>query len=264
MKQSNQVMSLVKIKCRTLHFSMKNVSGKLCKPGSCGQAYRGVINTILDPDDRGVGEIATRSRNIFMGYIHDEQVTRSSFNEDGWFKSGDLGHIDSEGFLTFKGRIKELIVTSGGKNIAPVPIENLIKKELKYIASNVVVVGDEKPYLTCLITPLVKVDPKSTLPTTELDPSAQKWAKKHSKGEKITTSHELLTAVKENENLRKAFEAALENVNKVAKSNPERVQKFMLLPEDFSIPGGELGPTLKLKRYFVYDKYKPVINEMYQ
>ena len=94
---------------------------------------------ILDPDIDGCGEIAVGSRNVFMGYHNDQVRTEESF-EDGWFKTGDLGKFDKDDFLWISGRSKELIITAGGENIAPILIENSIKSELSEIISNVMVV----------------------------------------------------------------------------------------------------------------------------
>ena len=119
------------------------------KPGSVGQSYWGVTNTILNPDHEGHGEVATKARNVFMGYHKEENKTKEVF-EDNWYKSGDLGQYDQDGFLWLTGRLKELIITAGGENIAPILIENNIKLELPELLSYVVVVGDKRKYLTCL------------------------------------------------------------------------------------------------------------------
>jgi hypothetical protein len=112
-------------------------------------------NKILNPDADGWGEIC--SRNIFMGYHHDEDATRKAFSEDGeyWYKSGDIGRIDEDGFMLLRGRIKELIVVS-----------------------NVVLIGEAKKYLTVLLTVRVDVDADTLLPTDRLEPSATFWCKK--------------------------------------------------------------------------------------
>ena len=125
------------------------ILGPFNKPGSVGESYWGVANTILNPDHEGHGEVATKSRNVFMGYHKEENKTQEVF-EDGWYKSGDLGRFDSDGFLWLTGRLKELIITAGGENIAPILIENNIKLELPELLSYVVVVGDKRKYLTCL------------------------------------------------------------------------------------------------------------------
>ena len=125
------------------------ILGPLNKPGSVGLSYYGVNNIILNPDHEGYGEVATKSRNVFMGYHKEEAKTKEVF-EDGWYKSGDLGRFDPDGLLWLTGRRKELIITAGGENIPPVLIENNIKLELPELLSYVVVVGDKRKYLTCL------------------------------------------------------------------------------------------------------------------
>ena len=90
--------------------------GSNCKPASTGRSYIGVNNTILNPDEDGIGEIGVRSRNVFMGYHKDPFRTKEAF-QDGWFRTGDLGKFDTDDFLWVSGRSKELIITSGGENI---------------------------------------------------------------------------------------------------------------------------------------------------
>ena len=87
-----------------------------------------------------------------MGYHNDETKTKEAFEDGHWFRSGDLGKFDQDGFLWLSGRLKELIITAGGENVAPVPIENKIKAELPQLLANVVVIGDKKKYLSCLIS----------------------------------------------------------------------------------------------------------------
>merc|ERR1712038_76334 len=120
-----------------------------------------------------------------MGYHNDEEKTQEAFDPDGWFKSGDIGRLDQDGYLWISGRIKELIITSGGENIAPIPIENRIKNELPEIISNVVVVGDQKKYLTCLITLKCQID-VSGAPTSNLDEEAAKFCQKVTKDSIVT------------------------------------------------------------------------------
>ena len=112
---------------------------------------------ILNPGSDGVGEICTSSRNVFMGYHNDETKTKEAFEDGHWFRSGDLGKFDQDGFLWLSGRLKELIITAGGENVAPVPIENKIKAELPQLLANVVVIGDKKKYLSCLISLKVQI-----------------------------------------------------------------------------------------------------------
>ncbi len=137
-----------------------------------------VQNKILDPDPDGWGEICTRGRGVFMGYHRDEASTRAAFTEDGWYRSGDIGRVDADGFFSLRGRIKEMIVTAGGVNVPPVTLEERIKKELASIVGNVVVIGDARRFLTCLITLRVDVDPETLQPTDALDAAARFWCGK--------------------------------------------------------------------------------------
>lgn len=240
-----------------------NLRGSNSPLESMGHAFLGVKNDILNPGPDGVGEVTIRSRNVFMGYLNDESLTKASFTEDsGWFKTGDLGRFDEEGALELKGRIKELLITSGGKNISPIPIEDRIKRAIPELISNVVLVGDQRHYLTCLITPKVKIDQETTLPTTNLDDSVVQWLTKQGVSN-VTTTFQLVEEVERNASLVKSIQAHIDLINKSAQSKPEFVQKFRILPEEFSIPGGQLGPTLKLKRHQVMQQYKPIIDQMY-
>ena len=191
-----------------------------------------------------------------MGYHKDQVRTEESF-EDGWFKTGDLGKFDKDDFLWISGRSKELIITAGGENIAPILIENSIKSELSEIISNVMVVGDNRKYLTCLLTLKCKVD-QNGIPTNLLDESAQIWCRSIC-SELISTIEEF----EENNQLTENLQNGLNRANDKAIANPHKVQKFAILPKDFSIHGGELGPTLKLKRNWVIKQYEGIIEKMY-
>jgi long-chain-fatty-acid--CoA ligase ACSBG len=220
-------------------------------------------NKILNPDAEGWGEICSRGRNIFMGYHHDEDATRKAFSEDGeyWYKSGDIGRIDEDGFMLLRGRIKELIVTAGGENIAPVPIEERIKRELQSVVSNVVLIGEAKKYLTVLLTVRVDVDADTLLPTDRLEPSATFWCKKRG-ANNVRTINDFINGPHA-EKLRAGIQEGLDRANAEAYSRPQRVQKFSFVPEEFSVKGDELGPTLKVKRHVVHKKYEDLINTMY-
>ena len=113
-----------------------------------------------DPQD-GIGEVAANGRNVFMGYLGDSTKTRETFDRGFWLLTGDMATMDSEGFITIKGRIKDIIITSGGKNIAPYPIEEKIKSLLPDLVSNCMVVGDKQKHLALLITVRAVVDPAS-------------------------------------------------------------------------------------------------------
>merc|ERR1711994_1245280 len=111
------------------------------------------------------------SRNVMMGYLFSPEKTAEAIDEEGWMHSGDIGKIDNEsGSLKITGRIKELIITAGGENVPPLVIEDAIKAELPCI-SNAVVIGDQKKYLTCLLTLKVDSDPETLEPKKELSPA---------------------------------------------------------------------------------------------
>ncbi len=186
------------------------------------------------------GEILSRGPHIMKGYYKKEEETKEVFTEDGWFKTGDIGFIDEDGFLVITDRKKAIIVTLGGKNVAPQPIENRIKQS-PYI-SNVVVIGNERKYLSALIIP-------------DFDKMEDVSSKI---GKKIEDKD---TFVKDKE-VEKFF---LKEVKRMVPdlADFEVIKRVALLKEDFSIEGGELTPTLKVKRTFVEKKYKKIIDSLY-
>ncbi|MBI5484366.1 MAG: long-chain fatty acid--CoA ligase [Deltaproteobacteria bacterium] len=184
------------------------------------------------------GEILVRGPQIMLGYYNDPVATAEAI-QDGWFKTGDIGHIE-DGFVFITDRKKELIITAGGKNIAPQPIENELKMD-KYVSS-AYVYGDRKPYLTALIVPnlerLLEIAKEKHIHYYELDDLVM------------------------HEPIQKLFEQRLADINNRL-APYETIKKFVLIPHDFSIEGGELTPTLKLRRKVIYEKYKHRIEDMY-
>ncbi|XP_069482831.1 long-chain-fatty-acid--CoA ligase ACSBG2-like isoform X2 [Ambystoma mexicanum] len=118
---------------------------------SCGKPIPGCRTKIHMPDKDGNGEVCLWGRSVFMGYLNMAEMTTEALDEEGWLHSGDIGKLDQDGFLTITGRIKELVITAGGENIPPVPIEEALKKEVPII-SNTMVVGDKRKFLSMLIT----------------------------------------------------------------------------------------------------------------
>jgi len=180
-------------------------------------------------------------------------------DKEGWVHSGDLGRYDEDGFLFVGGRSKEIIVTGGGENIAPVPIEDMIKGQLKDVVSNCMVLGDKRKHLACILTLRTKLDEKAQ-PTDDLHPDVVEWAEEL--GAESTTVSGLL--LEDNEEVRLELMAGIQKVNRKAISNAQKVHKFMIAPKDFSLPGGELTPTMKLKRHTVLEMYEKKINQMYE
>jgi len=149
------------------------------------------------------------------------------------------------------GRIKELLITAGGENVAPVPVEENVKRELPGV-SNVMMVGDKKKFITALVTLRTTPDEKTGGFTNQLTGAALEVSSARTVEEAIADPK-----------WRKCVEDGIRRANKLAVSNAQVIQKFEFIAADFSIPGGELTPTLKLKRAFVADKYKQVIEKMY-
>lgn len=205
------------------------------KVGTVGKTIRNVKVRIAED-----GEIETTGPNIMLGYYNKLEATKDVFTEDGWFKTGDIGQIDNEGFLKITDRKKELFKTSGGKYIAPAPIEGMIKGSL-YV-NQVVLVGNEQKFASALIVPnfepleLYAKDNNLNLQT----PS-----------DFCKSNYIISLLEKEVERLTKSL------------SRYEKVKKIALLENELSIEGGEMTPTLKIKRRVVDEKYKDVIEKIY-
>jgi len=185
------------------------------------------------------GELLIRGPQVMKGYYHNQKATDETF-ENGWLKTGDIAKIDDEGFVYIVDRKKEIIVTSGGKNIAPQPLENELRLD-KYI-SQAMVFGDRKPYLVALLTPNVErlVDLGRDEKLNYID-------------------------MEELVNNKRIQEIYAERIKELNKTLPpyETIKKFVLLPRDFSIEGGELTPTLKLKRKKIFTMYQEKIEQLY-
>jgi long-chain acyl-CoA synthetase len=193
------------------------------------------VDLKISPD----GELLIKAPSVTPGYYKREEETRELFTEDGWMKTGDLVEMDEEGFLFFKGRKKNIIVTSFGKNIAPEPIEEEIKKDP--LIDSVAIFGDERPYLVALIT----------LNRQEL----LEFAKRNNiKGD--------VNALIKNEAVRKYVKEVIDRVNEKRPSY-ERIHKFEIVPDEWTAETGELTPTLKVKKYEIYNKYKDIIEKLY-
>uniref|UniRef100_A0A8C5B395 long-chain-fatty-acid--CoA ligase n=1 Tax=Gadus morhua TaxID=8049 RepID=A0A8C5B395_GADMO len=224
---------------------------------SCGKVLRGCRTKLDRPDEDGNGEVCFWGRHVFMGYLNMADKTEEALDQDGWLHSGDLGKHDSNNFLFITGRIKELIITAGGENIPPVPIEDAVKAEAS-IVSNAMLLGDKLKFLSMFLTLKCEADENGE-PTDDLSPEALAYCQRL--GVTATKISEIV-ANKEPA-VYAAIQEAMERINARSTSNAMKVQKWLILDRDFSITGGELGPTLKLKRPVVTKKYQEKINELY-
>ncbi len=186
------------------------------------------------------GEILFRGPSIMKGYWNDEAATKEVIY-DGWFHTGDIGELDEDGYLRITDRKKHIIVTSGGKNIAPLPIEHLIA-ESPYV-DQVMVVGEKRPFLTALIVPNYN----------ELKNYAEENDISSASGSELLKDKQI----------NKLFENLLRTVSRQLATH-EKVRKFLLIPEQFSIENGQLTPTLKLKRRAISSKFEKEINSLYK
>ena len=185
-------------------------------------------------------ELLVRGGVVFSGYWHNEQATEEAF-ADGWFKTGDLGAIDEDGFLTITGRKKELIVTAGGKNVAPAMLEDQLRSHP--LISQALVVGDAKPFIGALIT----IDPEAFVG----------WKERNGKPANASVG-DLAT----DPDLTAEIETAVKQAN-LTVSHAESIRKFRILPVDFTEDTGELTPTLKVKRNVVAEKFASDIEAIY-
>ncbi|XP_033829074.1 long-chain-fatty-acid--CoA ligase ACSBG2-like [Periophthalmus magnuspinnatus] len=223
----------------------------------CGKVMPGCKTKLENPDQDGNGEVCFWGRHVFMGYLNMPDKTTEALDEDGWLHSGDLGRHDQHGFLYITGRIKELIITAGGENIPPVPIEDALKAEVPII-SNAMLIGDKLKFLSMLLTLKCVVDDNGE-PTDDLSPEALDFCRRHN----VTATKVSEIVANKEPAIYQAIQEGFERVNAKATSRAQNVQKWVILERDFSISGGELGPTMKLRRPIVVKMYQEMINDMY-
>jgi long-chain acyl-CoA synthetase len=178
-----------------------------------------------------------RSSTVFAGYYKDSEATKAVLDDDGWLHTGDIGSIDEDGFVTITDRKKDILVTAGGKNVAPQNIENDLKAS-RYV-SQAVVLGDRKPYVAALIT-LDEPEVRKALGAIEVP----------------------LEQLAGDEGVRQLVQGVVDDVNR-DRSRFEQIKRFTILPRDFSAEEDEITPTLKLRRRVVQEHFADEIGALY-
>jgi long-chain acyl-CoA synthetase len=206
------------------------------KIGTVGQPFPGAsVKVAAD------GELMLAGAQIFKGYWNNPTATAEAIEPDGWFHSGDIGEIDDQGFVKITGRKKELIVTAGGKNVAPAVLEDRLRAN--WLVSQCMVVGDAQPFIAALVT----IDPESF----------PGWLKQAGKPEGST-----IASMTNDPDLVAEIQKAVDEANK-AVSNAEAIKKFTILQEDWTEEGGQLTPSMKLKRNVVMKEYASEVDALY-
>jgi len=190
------------------------------KFGTVGRPLPGVELRLAED-----GEILIRSNTVFAGYYHDEEATRATIDDEGFVHTGDVGHVDEDGFLVITDRKKDIIVTAGGKNVAPQNLENELKAHR--VISQALVVGDRKPYIAALVT----LDEEAT------------------SGMSADAAHA-------------AVQEAVDAVN-ADRSRYEQIKRFSIVPREFSADHDEVTPTLKLKRNVIIGHFADEVARLY-
>lgn len=222
-----------------------------------GKQINGGHIKIADQDEKGDGEIRVFGRHVMMGYLKNDQATIDTMDEHGYFKTGDQGRLEKGGFLKITGRIKELIITAGGENVAPVPIEDNFKIACP-ACSNIMLLGENQRFMAALVTFKVDIDMTTGLPSNKLTREAVIFIQAQT-GEDIKTSEDAC----KNQKVFEMIQKCINETNSKSVSKAAHIKKFKLLATDFSQPGGELTPTMKLKRKVTEQKYATEINQIY-
>ena len=201
----------------------------------------GKPNDIIQVKVAEDGEILVKGPQVFKGYWNNAEETNAAFTPDGWFKTGDIGQIDGDGYLNITDRKKDLIKTSGGKFIAPQPIENALKTNV--LIAQAAVIGDKRKYASVILSPHF--------------PLLEDWARANQIS--FSSRRELVA----NNKVRDLYRGIVEDANKKL-AQFETIKKIMVVPDEFSVATGEITPTLKLKRRIIETKYKDQIEELYR
>jgi long-chain acyl-CoA synthetase len=206
------------------------------KIGTVGRPLPGVELAVADD-----GEVLIRGGVVMRGYWQNEEATKEAIDPEGWFHTGDLGELDDDGFLKITGRKKEILVTAGGKNVAPAVLEDRLRAHA--LVSQTIVVGDQRPYIAALIT---------------LDEEALPgWLEQHGK-----PGDTAIETLRDDPDLTAEIDSAVADANK-AVSHAEAIKKYRILATDFTEENGMLTPSLKLKRAVVLKEFGDDVEALY-
>ncbi|HHQ48351.1 MAG TPA: long-chain fatty acid--CoA ligase, partial [Acidobacteria bacterium] len=211
------------------------------KPGQLrlGTVGKPLKNLDIKIDDDG--ELLVRGPSVMKGYWNKPEMTAEVFDEEGYFRTGDLAEIDDDGFLLITGRKKDIIVTAGGKNVAPQPMETSLTRS-PYVES-AVVIGDGRPYLVAILSPAFD--------------SLEAWARAN--GIEFAGREDLVTRPQ----VDRLYRDLIESVN-AGRASFEQIKRFAVVPATFSVEDGQLTPTLKIKRRVIEQRYAQLIDRLYQ
>jgi long-chain acyl-CoA synthetase len=204
------------------------------KVGTVGRPLPGTSVRVADD-----GELLFNGGQVFAGYWHNEEATTEALERDGWFHTGDVGEVDDEGFVRITGRKKEILVTAGGKNVAPAVLEDRLRAHL--LVDQCMVVGDGQPFIAALVT----ID-RDSFPT---------WAAAHGKSSSVAD-------LVDDPDLRAEIQEAVDDANK-AVSKAESIRRFTILADEWTEEGGQLTPSLKLKRNVVMREFREDVAALY-
>lgn len=206
------------------------------KVGSIGRPTPGTALRVAED-----GELQAKGPQVFPGYWNNDAATAEVLDADGWFSTGDIAEIDDDGYVTITGRKKDIIVTAGGKNVAPGPLEKIL--DAHPLIAYAMVVGEGRPYIGCLIS---------------LDGEVLRdWLSRHDKDPQTPIS-----AMTEDPELRAELQEKIDEANKTV-SRAEQIKQFRVMPVELSEDAGEITPSVKVKRHVVMEKYSSEINALY-
>ncbi|XP_072458083.1 long-chain-fatty-acid--CoA ligase ACSBG2-like isoform X3 [Notamacropus eugenii] len=225
---------------------------------SCGKAIPGSNSLLRQKDEDGMGEFFIWGRHISMGYLNNEYKTKKVFDPKGWLHTGDMGILDNEGFIHITGRIEEIIITNEGERIFPVPIEDMLKNNIPIIC-HAMIVGNQAKFLSVLLTLKCEVNEDTGEPRSILTKEVINFCRRNnSKATKVTDITNNQDPVIDD-----IIQRGIDEINEQTDYDSHKILKWKVLEKDFSITGGELGPTSKMRRSHITRMYQTTIASFY-